>query len=343
MGIFQQPAGEREWLMRGFDYYRVTTVAQAISLLKRYQETAAILAGGSDMLTMMKDRLRGPKLRAPQHLIDIKGIKDLDLIREQKDGLRIGATVTLRNIASSPLVAGKYPLLAQAAGQVGVPQIRNVATLAGNLCQRPRCWYFRGKLFKDCFRKGGGTCYAAAGENQYHAIFPAGSCCMVCSSDLATALTALRASVEVATSKGTKLIPIEQFYLGPEKNPLRETILGPAEMVQSVVIPIPEKSSKGTYLKLKEREAFDFAIVSVAAMATFRDDVVSYVRIVLGSVAPVPWRATGAEEALRGKRVGDSIAAACAVAVEGASSLSGNGYKVKAAKGLVEKAVTSLA
>jgi len=329
--------------MRGFDYYKVTTVAQAVSLLIRYQEAAAILAGGSDMLTMMKDRLRGPKFRAPQHLIDIKGIKDLNLIREQKDGLKIGATVTLRNIVSSPLVADRYPLLAQAAVQVAVPQIRNVGTLAGNLCQRPRCWYFRGKLFKDCFRKGGENCYALAGENQYHAIFPADNCGMVCSSDLATALTALQARVEIVTPKGSKLVPIEQFYLRPEKNPLRETVLNSAEMVQSVVIPVPAAGSKGIYLKLKEREAFDFAIVSVAAMATLRDDAVSDVRIVLGGVAPVPFRAIDAEEALRGKRVGDSIVAACAAAVKGARPLSSNGYKVKAAKGIIEKALTSLA
>jgi xanthine dehydrogenase YagS FAD-binding subunit len=329
--------------MRGFDYYKVTTVAQAISLLTRYQEKAAVLAGGSDLLTMMKDRLQGPKLQAPQHLIDIKGIKDLNSIREQKDGLRIGAAATLRNIVSSPLVAGKYSLLAQAAGQVAVPQIRNVGTLGGNLCQRPRCWYFRGRLFKDCFRKGGDNCYALAGENQYHAIFPADSCCMVCSSDMATALTALHASVEIATPKGSKLVPIEQFYLRPEKNPLRETVISSAEMVQSVMIPVPEMGSKGIYFKLKEREAFDFAIVSVAAIATFKGDVVSGVRIALGGVAPIPLRATGAEEALRGKRVGDSIAAACTAAVEGARPLSSNGYKVEAVKGMMEKALTSLA
>ena len=329
--------------MRGFEYYKVTTVAQAISLLTRYQEKAAILAGGSDMLTMMKDRLQGPKLRAPQHLIDIKGIKDLNSIREQKDGLRIGATVTLKNIASSPLVAARYPLLSQAAGQVAVPQIRNVGTLAGNLCQRPRCWYFRGRLFKDCFRKGGDNCYALAGENQYHAVFPADNCCMVCPSDMATTLTALHASVEVATPKGSKLIPVEQFYLRPEKNPLRETVLSPAEMVLSVVIPVPETGAKNIYLKLKEREAFDFAIVSVAATVTFKDNVVTGARIVLGGVAPVPLRATGAEEALRGKRIGDSIVGACTAAVEGARPLGNNGYKVKAVKGIMEKALASLA
>ena len=328
--------------MRGFDYYKATTVAQAISLLTRYQEKAAILAGGSDILTMMKDRLQGPKLRAPQHLIDIKGIKDLNSIREQKSGLRIGATVTLSNIASSPLV-GKFPLLSQAASQVAVSQIRNVGTLGGNLCQRARCWYFRGKLFKNCFHKGGDNCYALAGENQYHAVFPADNCCMICPSDMATALTALHAHVEIASPKGSKLIPIEQLYLRPEKNPLRETVLSSAEMVLSVVIPVPETGSKGIYLKLKEREAFDFAIVSVAAIVTFKGDIVSSARIVLGGVGPAPLRATGAEAALKGKKIRDSIDAACTAAVEGARPLTNNGYKVKAAQGIVEKALNSLA
>jgi xanthine dehydrogenase YagS FAD-binding subunit len=160
---------------------------------------------------------------------------------------------------------------------------------------------------------------------------------------MATTLTALHASVEVATPKGSKLIPVEQFYLRPEKNPLRETVLSPAEMVLSVVIPVPETGAKNIYLKLKEREAFDFAIVSVAATVTFKDNVVTGARIVLGGVAPVPLRANGAEEVLRGKRIGDSVVAACTAAVEGARPLSSNGYKVKAAKGIMEKALTSLA
>lgn len=329
--------------MRGFNYYKVTTVTQAISLLTRYQEKAAILAGGSDMLAMMKDRVEGPKFHPPQHLLDIKGIKDLNYIREQKSGFKIGATTTLSDIASSPLIVAKYPLLSQAAGQVAVPQIRNVGTLGGNLCQKPRCWYFRGKLFNDCIRKGGNNCYALAGENQYHAIFPADNCCMVCPSDMATALTALRASVEIATPKGNKLIPIEQFYLRPEKNPLRETALGPNEMVLSVMIPATAPGSKGIYLKLKEREAFDFAIASVAAIVTFKDDVISDARIVLGGVGPAPLRATGAEAALKGKKMRDGVVTACRAAVEGARPLSSNGYKVKATKGIMEKALTSLA
>jgi xanthine dehydrogenase YagS FAD-binding subunit len=327
--------------MRGFDYYKVTTVTQAISLLTRYQEKAAILAGGSDILTIMKDWLQGPKLRAPQHVLDIKGIKDLNSIREEKDGLRIGATATLSDIASSPLVAGRWGLLSQATGQVAVPQIRNVGTLGGNLCQKPRCWYFRGRLFKDCFRKGGGNCYAAGGENQYHAIFPADNCCKVCPSDMATALTALHARVEVATAKGNKWISMEQFYVRPEKNVLKETVLGPAEIVVAVEIPAPVRGSKGVFLKLKEREAFDFAIVSAAVTVTIENSILLDSRIVLGGVGPVPFRAKVAEAVLKGKRLSDAMEAA-PKAVEGAQPLSNNVYKVKAAKGLVEEAIRSI-
>jgi xanthine dehydrogenase YagS FAD-binding subunit len=327
--------------MRGFDYYKVTTVTQAISLLTRYQEKAAILAGGSDILTIMKDRLQGPKLRAPQHVLDIKGIKGLNSIREEKDGLRIGATTTLSDIAASPLIAGRWGLLSQAAGQVAVPQIRNVGTLGGNLCQKPRCWYFRGRLFKDCFRKGGGNCYAPGGENQYHAIFPADNCCMVCPSDMATALTALNARVEVATIKGNKWIPMEQFYVRPEKNVLKETVLGPAEIVVAVEIPAPVRGSKGVFLKLKEREAFDFAIVSAAVMVTIENNILLDSRIVLGGIGPVPFRAKVAEAVLKGKKIADAMEAVPR-AVEGAQPLSNNGYKVKAARGLLEEALRSI-
>jgi len=329
--------------MRAFEYYKVTTVAQTLSLLSRHGEKASILAGGSDILGRMKDRLEGPKLQLPQHLLDIKGIQGLNYIMEQKNGLKIGATTSLSDIASSPLVARKYPLLSQAASQVAVPQIRNVGTLGGNLCQRPRCWYFRGKLFKDCFRKGGDNCYASAGENQYHAVFGGDNCNMVCPSDMAPALTALQARVEIATPKGNKLIPIEQFYIRPDKNLLKETVLGSTEMVLAVEIPAPAPVSKGIYLKLKEREAFDFAIASVAVMVTLKNDIVSDARIVFGGVAPFPLRATGAESALKGKKVRDAMGTACKAAVEGARPMSNNGYKVKVAKGIMEEALSSLA
>ena len=166
---------------------------------------------------------------------------------------------------------------------------------------------------------------------------------MVCPSDMATALTALNARVEIATLKGNRLIPVEQFYIRPEKNILRETILGPAEMVLAVEIPLPAPDSKGIYIKLKERQAFDFAVASVAAMVTRKKDIVSDARIVFGGIAPFPLRATGAEVALKGKKVTDALSFVCQAAVEGAQPLSNNGYKVKATLGLVEEALSSLA
>ncbi len=329
--------------MKAFEYYKATSVSQAISLLAKHQEKAAILAGGSDLLGMMKDRLEGPKLKMPQFLIDIKGIKDLSYIKEQKTGLKIGATTTISEIASSDLIAKRYPLLVQAANQVAVPQIRNVGTLGGNLCQRPRCWYFRGKLFKDCFRKGGSNCYAPGGENQYHAILGGDNCYIVYPSDMAPALTALNARVEIATSKGNKMVPIEQFYVRPGKNILRENILTSQEMVVAVEIPNPVPTSKGVYLKFKERQAFDFAIVSVAVNLILKNNIVTDSRIVFGGIAPFPIRRTKAETTLKGKTVKDAMDAVCKAAIEGAQPLGHNGYKMDAAKGILEEALSYLA
>ncbi len=329
--------------MKPFEYYKVTTVAQAISLLAKFQEKAALLAGGSDLFGMMKDGVEGPKLKMPQVVIDLKEIKDLNAIKDQKNGVKIGATTTVSEIASSGLIAEKFPLLAQAAGQVAVPQIRNVGTLGGNLCQRPRCWYFRGKLFKNCLRKGGNDCYAQGGENQYHAILGAEGCCMVYPSDLAPALTALNAKVEIAGPKGSRTVPLEKFYIGPGKNVLRENILSPQEMVVAVEVPSPSADSKGVYLKLKEREAFDFAIVSVAVQLAFKGNTVTESRVVFGGIAPYPWRALRAEAALKGEAIKEKTTTASKAAVEGANPLSQNEYKVAATKGILEKALGSLA
>jgi len=329
--------------MRPFDYYKVASVAQAVSLLSKHQQKAAILAGGSDLLGMMKDRLEGPKLKMPNFLIDIKGIKELNYIKEQKNGLKIGAGTPLSEMVSSELIVKKYPLLRQAASQVGVPQIRNVGTLGGNLCQRPRCWYFRGNLFQDCFRKGGNNCYAPGGENRYHAVFGGANCYIVYPSDLAPALMALNARVEIGSSKGNRMVPVEKFYVGPEKNILKETVLGPQEMVLAVEIPNPGAMSKGVYLKLKERQAFDFAVVSVAVSLSLKNNVVDQARIAFGGLAPFPMRAVKAEAALKGKGIKEAISAACKAATDGAQPLSDNSYKVDAAKGILEEALVSLA
>ena len=327
--------------MKAFEYFKVTSVADAVALLARYGEKSALLAGGSDLLGMMKDGITGPKLKAPSYLISMKGIKGLSDIKEQKGGVRIGATASITDIASSALLAGRYQLLTQAAGQVAVPQIRNMATLGGNLCQRPRCWYFRGKSFPECLRKGGDYCYAPAGENQYHAVLGAGSCHMVYPSDLAPALMALNARVEIAGAKGKRTVPIEQFYVYSDKNILRENILTSQEMVVAVDIPAPV-NAKGIYLKLKERQAFDFAVVSVAVNLSLTSGSITEARVVLGGVAPIPFRSVKAETALKGKQIKDAVAGASREVMAGAQSLSGNGYKIPAAQGLLEKALSTL-
>jgi xanthine dehydrogenase YagS FAD-binding subunit len=328
--------------MKPFDYYKVTTVRQAVDLLAKYQEKAAILAGGSDLLGMMKDRVEGPKLKNPQHLIDIKGIKEVVLIKEEKTGLKIGVATTLTDIISSEIIRARYPLLIDAAKQVAVPQIRNVGTLGGNLCQRPRCWYFRGKLFSDCLRKGGGDCYARDGENQYHAIMGGDICAMVYPSDMAPALIALDAKVEIAGPKGTRTVPLEKFYTSPEKAISRETVLTPQEMLVSVEIPSSSQGRKGAFLKLKERQAFDFAIVSVAVTLAFKGSAVADARVAFGGIAPFPLRSVKSEAALKGREVKNGTAAACAACVEGAQPLSKNAYKVDATRGVLEQALTML-
>jgi xanthine dehydrogenase YagS FAD-binding subunit len=328
--------------MKSFDYYKVTSVKDAVALLGKNGEKAAILAGGSDLYGLMKDRVEGAKMKVPQHLIDIKGIKELTQIKEQKGSLRIGAATTITDMVDSDLISKKYPVLAQAARQVAVPQIRNVGTLGGNLCQRPRCWYFRGALFAGCLRKGGGNCYAQDGENQYHAILENDICCMVYPSDLAPALMALDARVEIAGQKGTRVVPIAQFYVTPQNNILRETVLTPQELLVAVEIPAPAQGSKGAYVKLKERQAFDFPIASVAVNLTLKGNAVGDARVVFSGLAPVPVRSMKAEAALKGRGVKDSVAAACNAAVEGVRPLSKNGYKVQVAKGILEQALIIL-
>jgi xanthine dehydrogenase YagS FAD-binding subunit len=331
--------------MKPFDYYRVATVEQAVTLLEKHRQKAAILAGGSDLLGMMKDGIAGPEMKPPQHLIDIKGIKGLAYIKDQPSGMRIGAATTLADIASSEVITTQYPLIGEAVRQVAVPQIRNVATLGGNLCQRPRCWYFRGKLFTDCLRKGGGTCYGHEkdAENQYHAIFGGESCCMVYPSDMAPALIALNARAEIVGPKGKRSLPLEKFYISPQTTFLQETVLSPEEMLVAVEIPAASRSRKGIYVKLRERQAFDFALVSVAVSAMLEGSQVVDARVVFGGVAPFPMRSTKAEATLKGKELHSAVAEACAAAVQGASPLGKNGYKTEAAKNVLEQALSQLA
>jgi xanthine dehydrogenase YagS FAD-binding subunit len=250
---------------------------------------------------------------------------------------------TLAEVASNKQVLDNYPVLAQAAASVGSPQLRNQGTLAGNLCQRPRCWYFRGDF--QCLRKGGDTCYAMQGENQYHAIFGGSACYMVHPSDTAVALVALGARARITGPGGARTVPLATFFVLPAKDVRNETVLAHNEVVTDILLPRVEPRTKSSYRKVRSRGSWDFALASVALAVTTDDaGVVKRARIVLGAAAPVPWRAEGAEQAIVGHPLtAETAAQAAQAAVKGAQALSQNEYKVALLRGVVEEQLLALA
>jgi xanthine dehydrogenase YagS FAD-binding subunit len=323
--------------MDNFSYSRPSSLKEAAALLGRERGKIVVLAGGTDLLGEMKDNLR-----APERLVAIKHLRELQGIRPGRTGLRIGAATLLADIADNAAVREQTPLLAMAAEKVGTPQIRNMATIGGNLCQRPRCWYYRNNY--PCFKHGGNVCFSATGENEYHAILEAGPSYIVHPSDTAPALVALGATVRISTGGRDRDLPIEKFFVSPRQDPTRENILQPTEILTELEVPAAPRGSKAIYVKEMVREVWDFALCSVAAMVTTKDGVIEDARIVLGGVAPVPYRAVKAEAALKGRRLDEVAAAAAgAAAVEGARPLAKNGYKVPLTQAVVTRALLSLA
>ncbi len=325
--------------MRPFEYVQPTTVAEALRELGRQWEDAKILAGGVDLLGEMKEGII-----APQRVVNLKGIRDLRYIRfSEKDGLRLGALTTLTEIESHPVIRQRFTALAEAAHSVGTPQIRNMGTIGGNLCQRPRCWYYRDE-HTHCLKKGGPMCYAYNGENKYHAILGGGPCYIVHPSDCAPALIALQASVTIVSPKGQRRVPLEEFFVLPAKRLDHETILEPNELVTEVHVPTPAPNTRSTYLKFKERQSHDFAIVGAAVALRLRGDVCEEARIVLAGVAPIPWRSPEAEAVLKGKRITPEVAEqAGKAAVAKARPLSQNAYKVPLTQASVKRAILKAA
>ena len=315
--------------MRRFAYRNTTTVAEAVLLLKAGH--AAVLAGGTDIINLLKI---GALTSPPQTLVNIKNIPGIDFIRGDADGLEIGATAKLSDIASSEIVKSKYSALARAAGSVASPPIREMGTIAGNLCQQVQCWYFRRSFltgnFFDCLRKGGSQCYAVTGDNRYHAILGARQCFAVCPSDTAVALAALDA--EIVTNK--RSIPIGSFFQ------VQGNVLDEDEIIVEIRVSAPKPGAKQVFIKFALRPTIDFAVASVAAVITTELGKVSDAKIVLGAVAPVPYRASDAENALIGNAVSEWIAeAAAAAAVKEAVPLSNNKYKVQIIRTLVKRAI----
>lgn len=327
--------------MRTFRHVRARTVEEACALLVEHGTRARANAGGTDLLGALKD---GIYPEQADLVVDLKTIPGLDAIETDVAGLRVGALARLADIARSESIRTRWPILAQAARSVGSPQIRNMATLGGNLCQEVRCWYFRypaalgGSI--DCLRKGGPRCPAVKGDTRYHAIFEGLGCFAVCPSDTAVALAALDAvAVLDGPGGGRREVPVADLY-----TPLGIT-LEPGELLTAVRVPPPSADgARSAFLKFTVREPIDFALVSVAANITLREGVCTDARVVLGAVGPGPYRAVEAEAGLRGRAFDDAAAAEAAdAALAGAKPLRGNAHKVPLARTLVRRALLAAA
>ncbi len=308
--------------MNKFEYAVPQKVADVFTLLKA--NNSMIKAGGIDVLDLMKE-----SLIEPTRLVTIRDLKELNFIREDSGGAVIGAATTLAELAENKWINGQFRALAQAAVGAATPQIRNAATVGGNLCQRPRCWYFRSHDF-PCTRKGGSQCFALDGENQYHAIFGnQDGCVIVHPSATAVALMALGAKLKIVSEKSAREISIEDFFIAPAKDITKENILKNDELISEIIVPKPAKGSVNYYYKQKEKQSFDWPIAEVAVNLTLDGKNCSDARIVLGAAAPVPWRIPKAENMLKNQTITKDLARkASEEAMKDAAPLSQNGYKV---------------
>ena len=325
-----------------FKHVDVTDFEEAVFWLDKHGEKAKVVSGGTDLLSLMKDRIAGPGFRMPEILVNIKPVPEMSMITcDEKSGLRIGAAVTLGCLATSDVIINKYRILAQAARSVGTTQIRNRGTIGGNLCQRPRCVYFRHPHF-PCFKKGGERCYAAAGEHRfYHSILENGKCVMAHPSDLAPALVALKAEAVVISSKGQRKVSLKDFFRGP--NHATETILEPEELLTEIVVPNQSGEIRQVFLKQRIRHSGDFALSSVSVVARTSGEICEDARIVLGGVAPLPYVASMAGEIIKGRSLnGQLIADAAEAALKGSRPLPMNHFKVDLTKALVRDALRSI-
>ena len=325
--------------MKSFELYEPRTVKEAVDTLSKAGPKAKILAGGSDLVAgIMKDWVEGPGMPLPDALVDVTAIPQLRGIKADQNGVTIGANMTLTEIIESKELNERLPMLVNAAHSVASPLIRNFATLGGNINQRPRCWFLRGPDF-HCYKKGGDTCFSVTGDNRFHAIIGGELCYIVHPSDTATALLALNAQAKIAGPDGERTVAFDNYFIGPRENVLRENVLQPNELMVEVFIPTPAAGTKQTWMKLKNRDVYDFALVSVAAAFTTENDNWKDGRIVLGGVAPVPYRATGVENQLKGKHVKNSIKQAAATIRTVARPMSMNAYKVDIAQNMVERTI----
>jgi len=322
-------------MMPHFELFQPASLDDALELAGRIGSGSWLLAGGNDSLDWFKDRAK-----RPEAVIDLSGIAELKGIRETADGLEIGALTTLTEIERSALVRERYRLLADAAGRVASPQIRNSGTLGGNLCQDTRCWYYRYGL--DCYRAGGNACYADSpqGQNREHCLFGANRCIAVSPSDAATAIVALDATLVIRSAAGERVVAAEDFFIGPEVDITRMTVLKPGEILTAVRLPQAWNGAKFYFEKVADRESWDFALVSVAAAMVVEAGVIGRIRLVCGAVACVPRRLKVVEEVVTGSPQSAELAAlAGKTAVQGATPFNFNHFKIPLMENLVRRAI----
>jgi xanthine dehydrogenase YagS FAD-binding subunit len=323
--------------MNRFELAQAHTTTQARELLEE-KTGSTYKAGGIDVVDHLKQRLL-----EPPRIVDLKKIKGLDEISVDGDGtLRLGTLVTLAKVASHPEILAGWPALASACGEAASPQIRNVATIGGNVLQRPRCWYYRLESYK-CIKKGGDVCYAIAGKNRYNVIFGGGPAYPPHASSAAVPFVAYGAAFVLEGPGGSRTVPADEFFALPEADPERDNVLEPGEILTEIRIP-STAGVKSAYAEVRERAGFDWPLVAAAVVTRTEGNAVTDARVVLGQVATIPWRAEKAEQALVGQPLGGASAeAAGKAAVDGAEPMTENGYKVDLVTALVRRVVASLA
>ena len=329
-------------MMRNFQFFQPNSIDEAVSLLAERANESRPIAGGSDLLSEMKDGVVGP-----ERLVSLAGLDELRGISQTSNGTALGAMTTIAEIAENEVIRANFAALAQAAAGLATPQIRNVGTLGGNLNQRPRCWYYRHPL-SVCLKKGGDRCFALEGNSKYLCITGGDRCYIVHPSDTAVALAAFGAAIEIAGPAGPRVVPIEEFFTGPGRDLTRENVVAPGEIVTRVYLPPVDGNGrdaplKSLYLKAREREAGDFALVSVAAVVRLNGAIIQDARIVLGGVAPVPYRSRQVEDYLTGMDASEiDPVLAGSMAVPGARPMADNRYKVPLASNMVKRAILQL-
>ena len=322
-------------MMRAFELYQPESVENAVGLLGRLGSDGWALAGGNDTLDWFKDRAK-----YTSSVVDLSGIESLKGIRETADGIEIGALTTLTEIESSPLIQERFGILAQASGRVASPQIRNTGTIGGNVCQDTRCWYYRYGL--DCYRAGGTTCYADTpeGQNREHCLWGADRCVAVTPSDTAPALVVLDARIVIQNGEGEREVPTEEFFIGPEIDIERMTVLEAGDLLTAIRISNEWSGSRFYFEKVADRNTWDFPLVNIASAMVVEGGVISRIRMAAGAVQCVPRRLTVVEEVVTGSAPDEETAAlAGQAAVRGAIPLNYNHFKIPLLENLVKRAI----